>query len=72
MEDIKKEISFIEEKLAQLKEQSNQASTPVKQPGKERKNRDSGVGESRFSGDFGHPQAKSHRRMRNMKRASVM
>ena len=56
MEDIKKEISFIEEKLAQLKEQSYQASTPVKQPGKERKDRDSGVGES---GDFGQLQAKS-------------
>ena len=38
---------------------SYQASTPVKQPGKERKDRNSGVGESRISGDFGQLQAKS-------------
>ena len=42
MEDIEKEISFIEEKLAQLKEQSYKVPTPVKQPDRERKDRDSG------------------------------
>ena len=61
MEDIEKEISFIE-KLAQLKEQSYKVPTPVKQPDRERKDRDSGFQESRISGDFGQPQAKSLRR----------
>ena len=59
MEDIEKEISFIEQKLAQLKEQIYQALTPLKHPDKERKGRHSGVGKSRVSGDLGQLQAKS-------------
>ena len=59
MDDIEKEISFIEQKLAQLKEQIYQASTPLKQPDKERKDRHSCVGESRVSGDLGQLQVKS-------------
>ena len=62
MEDIEKEISFIEQKLAQLKEQIYQVLTPLKQLDKERKDRPllhSGVGESRVTVDLGKLQAKS-------------
>mgnify|MGYP003684418509 CR=1 FL=1 len=70
MEDIEKEISFIEERLAQLKEQSYQASTPVKQPDKERKT------ETLVLGNLASLETldnfkQSHRRMNNMNRASV-
>ena len=71
MEDMEKEILFIEEKLAQLKEQSYKASAPVKQPDKERKDRDSSVGNLASLETLDNFK-QSHRRMSNMKRASVM
>jgi hypothetical protein len=72
MEDIEKKISFTEEKLEELKEQSTvmkknfQASTPVNPTAKITSDRDSGVGTTRLSTEVYKAMADKPRKRKDM------